>query len=126
MIPPAPIGLFDARNEESRLKVFNYRVAQERHEPTVNPVIKQKIYQMPQDIRNQNNIGIHTNPMYISLPCKTVQEANGKVVLGNSSFYDRSTYNIKPRNWDSPLTYVPERAGFSHNFTQTGLKLHTY
>ena len=121
MIPPKPIGLFESRTENERLNTFNYRVGQETFEPTVNPIIRDKFFQMPEDVRLQNNIGINTNPMLMSLGCRTVQEANGVVTMGTDTPFDGSSYNITPLSWDSPLTYVAERQGFYASFKQPEL-----
>ena len=126
MIPPQPIGLFESRSEKSRLNTFNYRVGQEVHEPTVNPVIKDKFFQMTDDIRSQNNIGINTNPMLTSLGCRSVQEANGVVTMGLGSSFNSSNYNITPLSWKSPLSYESSRTGLSHNFKQPALPINTW
>jgi len=126
MIPPKPIGLFESRSEKSRLNTFNYRVSQEANEPTVNPVIKDKFFQMSDDIRSQNNIGINTNPMLTSLGCRSVQEANGVVTMGTDSPFNGSNYNITPLSWKSPLSYESSRTGLSHNFKQPPLPINTW
>ena len=126
MIPPKPIGLFESRSENSKLKTFNFRVNQEVNEPSMIPILKDKFFQMPDDIRPQNNIGIHTNPMMMSLGCRSVQEANGVVKMGIDSPFNGSDYNITPLSWKSPLSYVPERKGLSHNFKQQPLPINTW
>ena len=126
MIPPQPIGLFSTRSENSKLKTFNYRVEQEVNQTTMIPVLQDKFFQMPDDIRPQNNIGINTNPMMMSLGCRSVQEINGRVKMGIDSKFNGSDYNISPQSWKSPLSYVPERQGLSHNFKQPPLSINTW
>ena len=121
MIPPKPIGLFEARTENERLNTFNYRVGQETYEPSVKPVIRDEFFQMPEDTRLQNNIGINTNPMLMSLGCRSVQEANGVVTMGTDKPFDGSNYSITPLTWDSPLSYVAERQGLHADFKQPEL-----
>ena len=87
----------------------------------MNLIIRDTFSQMPEDIRLQNNIRIQTNPMLMSLGCRSVQEANGVVTMGTDTPFDGSNYNITPLSWDSPLTYVAERQGFYANFKQPEL-----
>ena len=81
---------------------------------------------MKTDIRSQNNIGINTNPMLMSLGCRDVDESNGKVFLGNQAGFNGSTYSIVPSSWDSKRSFVPSRLGLSHNFKQPALSINTW
>jgi hypothetical protein len=51
MRPPSAIGIFDETSEAKRMKTFNFRVAQEHYQTTVNPILGDKHFQMPTDIR---------------------------------------------------------------------------
>lgn len=126
MRPPSAIGIFDKTSEDRRMKTFNFRVAQEHYETTVNPVIGDKHFQMPTDIRSQNNIGINTNPMLMSLGCRDVHQANGLVTMGTDSAFNGSNYNINPPSWKSEQSLTSERFGFSHNFKQPAITINTW
>ena len=126
MRPPSAIGIFDTRSEEQKLQTFNFRVAQEHYETTVNPVIQDKFFQMPTDIRSQNNIGINTNPMLMSLGCRDIDMANGLVKMGTDSPFNGSNYNINPPSWNSKQSLTSDRFGFSHNFNQPAMTINTW
>ena len=126
MRPQFSFALFDPRSEASKSKTFNYSVAQSYHEVETNPVIGDKFFQMPYDVRNQNNIGMYTDPMLISLPCRTVEEANGNLNLGELSHFNSSSVSVKPLGWNDSLSFVQDRAGFSHNYKQPALTLNTW
>ena len=126
MRPPAPIGIFDTSSEDQRMKTLNYRVFQDHHGTTVSPVIGDGFFQMPADIRSQNNIGINTNPMLMSLGCRSVQEANHLVKMGTSSPFNGSNYNVNPPSWKSKQSSTTERFGFSHDFKQKPIILNTW
>ena len=64
---------------------------------------------MRTDIRSQNNIGINTNPILMSLGCRDVHQANGLVTMGTDSAFNGSNYNINPPSWkseQSSLNYI--------------------
>lgn len=126
MRPQNSIALFEPRSQESKNKVYNYSVGQSYHEAEVRPLIKDKYFQMPNDVRSQNNIGLYTNPMLMSLPCRSVGEANGHVNLGNLDFFNVSNVNVKPVSWADKLGFVQERRGLTHDFKQRPLVINTY
>ena len=126
MIPRNNFSALDKRSEASREERFNFRFNDTAVGSSVNPANLHKEQKQDVYVRNQNNIGIYTNPNMISLPCRTVEEANGKVVLGNMQPFDKSLVSAIPYGWDSKMTYIPARAGFSHDFDQTPLQLHTF
>ena len=126
MIPMHNIAALESRSVQSRETRFNFRFSDTTEGNSVNPQMSAKAYQMKDDIRHQNNIGIYTNPQMMSLPCDTVHEANGFQHLGNSQPFDKSLVTASPISWNSDLAFVPDRYGFSANFKQTPLTLHTF
>mgnify|MGYP006079421301 CR=1 FL=1 len=126
MRPQTEFSLFEVRSEDSKSKTFDYSVSQSYHEVETKPVIGDKFFQMPDDIRSQNNIGIFTDPMLMSLPCRSVEDANGKLNLGELSHFNSSSMNVKPFGWSDPLAFVQDRNGFSHNYKQPALTLNTW
>ena len=126
MRPPSAIGIFDEVTENQKMKTFNFRVSQEHYETTVNPVIQDKHFQMPTDIRSQNNIGINTNPMLMSLGCRDIDMANGLVTMGTDSPFNGSNYNITPPSWNSKQSLTSDRFGFSHDFKQKTMPIKTW
>jgi hypothetical protein len=126
MRPPSAIGIFDETSEAKRMKTFNFRVAQEHYQTTVNPILGDKHFQMPTDIRSQNNIGINTNPLLMSLGCRDVDMANNLVIMGSDTPFNGSNYNITPPSWNSEQSLTSERFGFSHNFKQPAMTINTW
>ena len=107
-----------ANNSNNRL---NYRPVFEEDEPTVHkPILNRSAYTMKDETPNTQmaQIGIYTNPYLQALPCNSVLEANGYVEGAFEKPFDTTDYNIKPLSWNNPLTIVPDRFGFSHNFKQ--------
>ena len=123
MRPQSNLAIFDKRSENSKSKTFNYSVSQAYHEIDVKPMIQDKFFQMPNDVRSQNNIGMYTNPSLMSLPCRSIDEANDKRNLGNIAFLNSSA---KPVSWADKLGFVQERNGFTHDYKQKALVINTY
>jgi len=126
MRPQANLAIFDKRSENSKSKTFNYSVSQAYHEIDVKPMIQDKFFQMPNDVRSQNNIGMYTNPSLMSLPCRSIDEANDKRNLGNLAFFNTSNMSAKPVSWADKLGFVQERNGFTHDYKQKALVINTY
>ena len=108
MRPQNSIALFEPRSQKSKNKVYNYSVGQRYHEVGVKPLIKDKYFQMSNDVRSaarKTTFGLYTNPMLMSLPCRSVNEANGHVNLGNLDFFNVSNVNVKPVSWTDKLGF---------------------
>jgi len=118
-----PPTIFDYNNPNFKALTTRKSTKLSTNQPSVNVEMNmnQANFQMKHDVRPQNNIGIYTNPDLMVMPCETVNERNGLRVMGRGIGFDKTSYNTTPRNWDSVLSFVPERFGTTADFSQKPL-----
>ena len=119
MIPPS-FNPNEVKNPNRNVLLKRKSTKFDSTQPSVNVEFNmdQKNFQMPHDVRSQNNIGIYTNPMMMVMPCETILERNNIVRGGKGISFDKTDYNIKPKNWNNALTFVPELFGITADFSQ--------
>ena len=115
MRPPHSIPAFQLK-KKNRL---NYRPDFEVTRPNVNPEMDAQMYQMKEDVRAPNHrIGMNINPNLIAIPCITIAERNGVVLMGKGIGFDKTEVRTQPLNWDNKLSFVSERFGTTADFSQ--------
>lgn len=80
---------------------------------------KEELFAVKDDIPPLHvQMGIHTSPNLISLNPLTIQQRNGVQVLGTGPSFDNTSFNLKPRDGMTSLTFVPTRLGTTFDHKQ--------
>ena len=99
--------------------VLEQRPVFESFQPEVNANIKASMFDHKiNDTLLNKSLGINVNPQLMSLPCITIAQRNGLVVMGSGVPFDRSDYNNTPISWRNKLAFTPDRFGTTADFSQ--------
>ena len=116
MIPPAIVGN-RPQNKNADAGIYPDLQIHAENE-VVKPNLNKMLNEEAPIMRQENYIGIYTNPSQLSLGCRDVRDLMN-VYAGNfNSSFNSSSYACQPTNPMSVLGYTDDRKGFSHDFKQ--------
>ena len=116
MIPPAIVGNRPQnKNADDQIRP-NLQIHAENE--VVKPNLEKILPEEAPIMRQENYIGIYTNPSQLSLGCRDVRDLMNVYAGTFNSSFNSSSYACQPINPMSVLGYTDDRKGFSHDFAQ--------